>query len=403
MRKVVIGLVTFIMVLMMPVVAQASENDRLSEWYGDNGEIRYPITCLDDGWADLTYEEQMIRCNLPIGIAESLSNEELVDLCMNYPFAFDVTAYEDPKDAFAHYNLYANQFAVLTEREGYEDDICMWYLTHSPRFDILSQSTQTTRVQDSNYDSEILAQYWLITLYHEGKMNDDQVSSLQATALERSRLSRLLGYNYLGSELLNTIQKENERNSTLFDTLVSMSVIRTNGFVASGPAVELVSGVYYTPGDYYKYGVSAPCYKHYSGDMSDSEKSLRDAALLSAHPSWISLGLPTWKYNCHSYAYLVTSLNDEYWLNSPVQYMNSGYFVSASNVTIPTGSKVAIYSTGGLEHSVVATNTSPYSSGTVAIMSTTNCNSKLGPDGLYRTTVYDMYLFYNGVSYTAYY
>ncbi len=32
MRKVVIGVVTVIMVLMMLVVAQASENDRLSEY-----------------------------------------------------------------------------------------------------------------------------------------------------------------------------------------------------------------------------------------------------------------------------------------------------------------------------------------------------------------------------------
>ncbi len=51
----------------------------------------------------------------------------------------------------------------------------------------------------------------------------------------------------------------------------------------------------------------------------------------------VSQGHATVKYNCHSFAWYSQSVTNDYWINSPENFMDSSYISSSFSDTIPAG------------------------------------------------------------------
>lgn len=93
----------------------------------------------------------------------------------------------------------------------------------------------------------------------------------------------------------------------------------------------------------------------------------------------------TTKYNCHSYAWYSTSSSNKYWINSPLQYINSATFLKKQTSgfnSLPSGIKKedrAVYRSGNtITHSAIVNSTSSSSS---------YLKSKWGSWGLYTHSI----------------
>lgn len=54
---------------------------------------------------------------------------------------------------------------------------------------------------------------------------------------------------------------------------------------------------------------------------------------MSQYPNITAEGLPTRKYNCHSYAWYSQSQSNPYWMNSAASYINDGSYIKSNNAT----------------------------------------------------------------------
>ena len=103
------------------------------------------------------------------------------------------------------------------------------------------------------------------------------------------------------------------------------------------------------------------------------------------------------KYNCHSYAWLISSSTNKYWLDSPTPYMNSSSVTYVgSNTTPQTWDIIVMYNTSGnIAHSAIVTTTP---SGNTGIYTT----SKIGGRALYRAPLSELMTYYSCNSYSVY-
>lgn len=336
-----------------------------------------------------------------------LTTNELVKLALDYPFKLDFLAFDSVNRGIEHLYMSSNVYNELLNREDAAQELINTFRTLDVNYSLLQTSSGLNDVfGESGYDKELVLEALLGSEKVVENLSETQI--IQIKEIVNDKLERKLVYcSDFSTTLLfydtisDTIENYsiNNNSDSISDLLNS-----TNGFTGT-TTVTLSNGATYYSGTYSKYGKSAACYKYISGDYSSSEKQAFNASFSTTHPSWIIWDSATKKYNCHSYCWITTmSGSNVYWLNNPSNFAAaSGTFSGyGANTSIPSANAyIIIYDTYGPAHSLRSCNASSGTS-TTAIQTTTYCLSKLGNMGLYRTSLYDMYLLYDGKSYHVY-
>ena len=176
-----------------------------------------------------------------------------------------------------------------------------------------------------------------------------------------------------------------------------------SGFTSAGYRVGTNDGVVYTVGTYTLYGVTANCYKYYSGDYTTTEATNLNNSFDRAHSSWSRVATCTKKYNCHSYTWINSSSNNVYWLNNPDAFANSNSFTFAGhgfNTSLSSGDKIiicaAIASDDGFGNNTYSVHSAN------VLSSSGSTRSKLGSYGVYTIPVDELVRFYSGFYYCIY-
>ena len=157
------------------------------------------------------------------------------------------------------------------------------------------------------------------------------------------------------------------------------------GFSWGGPCITRNYGACYQIGTFTKYGKTSSCYKYISGDWTDSEQDAIDKYVAEQYPTWTRYRSATKTYNCHSYCWIDRGDSNVFWIEDP-----------------ESGDLIVIYgSDGTVKHSVVALSDS-YGSTMYDRMNSTIVCSKFGSWGLYQTTLYEAYQYYDGSYYVPY-
>ena len=175
------------------------------------------------------------------------------------------------------------------------------------------------------------------------------------------------------------------------------------GFSWGGPCITRNYGACYQIGTFTKYGKTSSCYKYISGDWTDSEQDAIDKYVAEQYPTWTRYRSATKTYNCHSYCWIERGDSNVFWIEDPESFIGSDEFVSHNIFSsVESGDLIVIYgSDGTVKHSVVALSDS-YGSTMYDRMNSTIVCSKFGSWGLYQTTLYEVYQYYDGSYYVPY-
>lgn len=124
----------------------------------------------------------------------------------------------------------------------------------------------------------------------------------------------------------------------------------------------------------------------YDSDMSEEAKKRCIEEAKASNPNATLLSSPTWRYNCHSYAwYSTSSTSNIYWINNPQPYINDPHCVEVSRSQAGPSTLVVYYEGNTILHSAVIEHVSG---------SQILCFSKWGSWGLYSHAIDDVPLDY---------
>ena len=354
--------------------------------YASDSGIQYPIDTDADDWKSMSYEEALEKTNIDEAVLEQLSTEEVLELALKYPFLVDIYAFESIEEGI---RTVSERSAVLSDFWGREDNAQI----------ILGKLLDISVSQQYLLNTDGYFEYTNLLLFISRECIVEKLSAGEKLQLKEKLLCDAEIIAEMDSDF--TIDEKieafiDELNAEPTPLLYSTS----NGFVGNGCLLYLSNGARYCEGRYYKYGTSALSYLYVSNDWSSTEKSQMDSQTATAHPSWTKLETASRKYNCHAYAWLNES---NIWLNDPTNFSNASAYIQSLGVdcAVPgSGSIITIWNSS-LQHSAVACNASSGLSKT-ARLTTTYVISKLGSNGLYRTTLNDVYTLYNGNYYHVY-
>jgi len=99
----------------------------------------------------------------------------------------------------------------------------------------------------------------------------------------------------------------------------------------------------------------------YGEEYTDKEKDFFDDDIKETYPNATFVSSTTSNYNCHSYAWYLSSTSNKYWMNNPAAYMTDGSYVQVSS---PYDASHIYYPVGGHSAKVMYV-TSQYLSETV--------------------------------------
>ncbi len=243
----------------------------------------YPIMPGSEEWDELeTVENKIAACHIPSDILASMSDNELVQAIIDYPFVIDVFLVDDYRDAVD--SLIANCDALneLLNRGTAKEAI-------------LGVLNQRYQYADANGCSGL------------EELQNDALCIIVAYIPDCcSRLSSS------EADLIN---------SHTYMIQLSQSQDETRGYV-------------YTPNGTAVYYTNPSC-----SHSSSTYHSTLDSQTVSTYGVYL-ISSGTCKYNCHSYAWYSTSTSNTKWIPNPSPYMTdnsysiycSGLNISSSNV-----------------------------------------------------------------------
>lgn len=153
-----------------------------------------------------------------------------------------------------------------------------------------------------------------------------------------------------------------------------------------------ICGASLSPMSIIVYGKLVSCDKWLSGGYTAEEIAQYDKYIANNHSTFSKVSSASSKCNCRSYAWYSTSTSNVYWINDPSPiYSNTTYWtewrIPLRNLV--SGDRITFRSGSSLLHSAI-------------VNSSTQCTSKLGHYGVYKTTISEMESFYGSSSTKAY-
>ncbi|MBQ6090599.1 MAG: hypothetical protein IJL07_04985 [Lachnospiraceae bacterium] len=410
MKKVFKYLILFALVFSMTIPSKAAEEvlERPAEtqdrqlWYDT---IYYPITPEMEEFKKYSLSELQAMLNPPQEILDSISNEELASLMLDYPLLKNLFAFDDPKQAIQALEKSCTVFSELLSRKDMISVLLREYKSRASDVGFFTKN-KSIDIMDTVFE-EIFMEY-LFIVYKDQISEEEQRDYIEYKSRREDSLeivkNKMLGEESLDDsaraftdDVLLDVEHQGLNNQA-YDFLnygfYGNGTYCTRGYYLPFP-YSMTHYSNYEFGTYYIYTLSAPCLRFVSNDYSNSVRDFMNT-IYNNYNGFCWLSDATTKYNCHSYVWLLRDTqNNKYWLGNPAGIYN-GYTEVNTNGSAQYGDRIVIFdSSDNPVHSAYVT-TGNYYLGSIRV------ESKLGAEGLYNTTLADLMALYQGARYRVY-
>lgn len=363
------------------------------DWENTNiGE--YPIDMHSEEWSQLSSSETAAACNMPKEYAESLTTEELVDYAVNYPFLMDILAYDNIVDGMNHLANKSAVFEELFSRSDCFDELLTEYLNMQINYLDVAESDDMC---ETNYDSELFIEAYIGLNY--GSLSEEQTEKfVEEYGNKFSNMNSECQESVLSTLFYEAIEEkiggvpESAVPESVAAKFIDSADASDDTLITAASTTCSVCGASQSSTSIIVNGKTVYCYKWLSGGYTTSDIAKLDKYIADYYSSFSKVRSASSKYNCHSYAWYSTGTSNAYWINSPSPiYSNTGYWTlwKVPMRNIQSGDRITFWSGSTLLHSAI-------------VNSATNCTSKLGHYGVYKTTISEMKSFYGSSSTEAY-
>ncbi|MBR6285533.1 MAG: T9SS type A sorting domain-containing protein [Bacteroidaceae bacterium] len=323
MIKRLLFLLAFIFSL-MPILGQETST-----------HFTFPITPKDSKWSEYKTTAERIRVlQIPENLLTSIPTEELLDICLDYPYLSDFQYFNDCRYGFK---------SVTSRFNGFKELLCRQDLT-------------------TILPSKISA-YQRLKEAHSGKAipMDLQVkiAALDLLITEENILNKF--DKSTKSQIIDGVKARAVSVTDPFFVNVSNSLLSSFGvgvFRSYEPGGSIKDSTHvkiYTPN-----GTLIPTAIIYSGpDYIDSIKKAKWDEAVSLHPGIKFEKEADWKYNCHGYAWhMIPNNASPVWINDEDGLIIPNYWNDGSYIRVPEAISTHVYYSD--DHSAIRINSNEY-------------------------------------------
>ncbi|MDR2969455.1 MAG: hypothetical protein LBV32_07620 [Tannerellaceae bacterium] len=145
----------------------------------------YPVKPGMEEWKKFqTGQEMLDACQIPAKILSKLTTEALVEICINYPMAFDYLAYNNEREAISFMIEHFNGLKELSRRTDGASDLLKAYKN-------FSFSNSAVAGTQNNRSSSLMFGYLELLLVDDlfiSKLSTSELSDLKNISLEKYSL-----------------------------------------------------------------------------------------------------------------------------------------------------------------------------------------------------------------------
>jgi hypothetical protein len=88
----------------------------------------FPVKPGSEKWKSLKSHTEMVEiCQIPDNLIHSLSTKDLIDVCLNYPLFFSLTAFNNMQEGFEQVSTEFNGFKELYQRKDFGKELFILY------------------------------------------------------------------------------------------------------------------------------------------------------------------------------------------------------------------------------------------------------------------------------------
>ena len=315
----------------------------------------FPVKPGTEAWNKLETEtERLSALQIPENILKSMSTQDLIITCMNYPAMGYYTAYNNPQEGM---DIVIQNFNGLQELMNRSDAPNLLLSVYKQMDDEL---ISTKMNQGSSNFQTIKRGFfeWIITQDAIlNKMDESNRSVLLEEAQKRlyQKIDSKEEYSsldyqpslHLINRLKTNLNKRSEEESVDESSTISLYSLS-----------DLTEGVYTNYTIQTPNGTTVNALKLVSGELTNSEKNELKDYWMDYYDNRISFaGEATNQYNCHAYAWYCSEGYSYVWINTPGDdaFWNDGSFVLTT--TPDENSKVSFASD---DHSAIMTSQNGY-------------------------------------------
>ncbi len=304
--------------------------------FDSQNSFEFSMTPKSKEWKNYSSVHLKEMLNIPLSTAEKMDTATLLKIVLDYPFMIDIYAYDNTTQGFESLSLEFNGAAVLLQRPDLAEKLQTIYKN-------TIEKMMADETKNNISDAEIIQKMFIESLLTYPKVSD---------MLSLDEKGAVVALSQQVSDKLQT----------------SSLVMEKTTVMAAAPGDILYYGYVYPPQSIHPILV---CRRQ---DLTSSQKTAINNYYDAAYPTATRLGTATYNYNCHSYAWYLSSTGNTWWMEDPAYYMTYGYYHQVTN----PGAGDKVYYTGA-------------HSGNVTSVSGSNITvtSKWGAAGLYRHPIND--------------
>ncbi|WP_165154692.1 T9SS type A sorting domain-containing protein [Parabacteroides sp. ZJ-118] len=321
----------------------------------------FPVRPGTEAWGNLvTEEDRFSAMQIPEDQLKSMSTQDLIVTCMNYPAWIYFTAFNNPQDGLDINIRNFNGLQELMNRADAPAELLSVYKQMdaagmAPKSKAINQTSWSLK---RSYFELLLAQDAIIN-----KMSETDRMDLLGEA--RNRLYQKM------EDPVEYSTSDYQSSLILMNKILGHPTVKSNQALVRDPIDQLIvngsiqpfeitiDAVYSNTTIYTPKGTAVSALQLTGGELSSSEKNKLKNEWLSYYNNRIVFkGEATYAYNCHAYAWYCSEGHSYVWISSPGDdaFWNDGSFVQTTN----TSGKDCKVSFPNDDHSAVTSSRSGY-------------------------------------------
>lgn len=345
--KKIMSLILAVMALLtaIPVngaaIAEEISNSKIP-LYTVEKQYTYPITpgTTPEIWKSFTTHQEMVdACQIPENIVKNMSTPELLVACTDYPLAGDALLFNTLSAGFSSVYQQFDAMQVLFERDDFSYELVKY--VESVNLKSLKKEAHIPAMKLSFIFAIINS------ALDKNILNDQECKVITNKCITLARSINAFYSDIYGVYAL----------TYLFETLKKEGCL---------PTKSALTGVYTfttttvsTPKN-----TSVAALSLYGNDLNSTDYQMFLDIATDIYPNASIVAYPTFRYNCHSYAWHQQSTSNSIWIDYPTAYMTDGSYNRksvGSNYYPGHGIKV-YYSTSNPDyaHSAIVYNSTQY-------------------------------------------
>ncbi len=326
----------FLLIILFSMVGVCTFSQKVS-----STDFTYPMKPGDDKWEKMSsVEERIASLQIPENILTEISTERLLDICLDYPYLLDVMFYDDFQKGIEALRSNFNGFNELLSRK----DLGKFVLAKDKNFPLeLDKIKGQNEIEKGKFSFQCFVLDLILA-------QDNVLGSLSSNEEK---------------ELLDITIQNMELKTQQTDIFSSMSMLPSyllytkKTLIASNPTYNITTTVK-TPN-----GSTVPdTWILASSDVTTSTAEIAywKEYLRTNFNGATLIEAPSYKYNCHAYAWHVCEGGDKAWIGRYDTTAENVYWTDGSYVEVPESeaTKVSYHESGN--HSAIRLSNEWYQS-----------------------------------------